>query len=197
VYSIDDTGYMEFTALENPSRIKRYLNSIESTCFTCGSSLQQRGGSYLFLRYLYEQAEIGNIANAEDGSDFVHLLTDGSQRDLKNIAYALSGNSSNTQAFPKAFSDFALAVYFSSTGQSTDAKYEFTGLDLRGMQNDNRGTVLNGPSVITLSQFPLVDTLTGNSIAFVQISGKTIAAANNKLKLNMGNASQFKAFLIQ
>ena len=74
IYSLNTSNYMEETGIENPARVSGYLDQIDTLCFSCGSSLYQRGGSYLFIRYLYEQAEKGNLSGVSSGQAFIQNL---------------------------------------------------------------------------------------------------------------------------
>lgn len=197
LYSLDDSIYMPFSGLENPSRIGRYLKNIDQVCFTCGSSLQQRGGSYLFLRYLYEQAELGQLPYPENGMHFIELLLSGSYRDIKNITNALSGDPSDITTFEQALSQFGLTVYLSGTGKNQDENLKLDGINLRSVQDDNRGTFLNGPSVIRVESFPYVQTITGHSLSYLQIPGSLINQTGGEIKINLGQNERFRAYLIK
>lgn len=197
LYSLDDSIYMPFSGLENPSRISRYLKNIDQVCFTCGSSLQQRGGSYLFLRYLYEQAELGHLPYPENGMHFIELLLSGSYRDIKNITNALSGDPSNIASFEDALSRFGLAVYLSGTGKNQDESLKIEGINLRNIQDDNRGTYLNGPAIIRVENFPYIQTITGHSLTYLQIPGSLINQASSGLRINLSQNGRFRAYLIK
>lgn len=197
IYSLDEYGYMGAAGIENPSRVLSYLNNVDNTCFTCGTTLSQRGGAYLFLRYLYEQAELGNLAGSENGFHFVWSLTAGDARDIRNISRAISGNPSDTEAFRDALARFGLAIYLSGSDETYDDEFEITGLDLRGPQDDNRGTILSGPAILTAEGLPLTATLSGYSVAYVQIPGSALDATSGKFDLKVADGSKFKAYLIQ
>lgn len=188
------TLYMSYTGLENPSRVYRYLKNVDQTCFSCGSSLEQRGGTYLFLRYIYEQMELDHDGG---GTEFLQNLLEGTYRDSQNLANALSGSPNNTQVFDDALAQFGATLYVSGTSQSPGEEYEITGINLRSVQSDNRGTVLNGPAIMTLSDFPKTGSLNGRSIGYVQISGQTINDAGGSFTLQLADSNAFRVFLIQ
>lgn len=194
IYSTDDKNYMAYSGVENPSRVAKYLRNIDKICITCGTSLEERGGAYLFLRYLYEQAELGNLPYAQSGQDFLSLLMDGSFQGIENINYALTGDSSKHTSFHEFLGRFALAVYLSNTPAATQEILKFSGLNLRRPQLDNRGTVLNGPAVIQSPELPYIDTLEGHSLTFIELS---TTAEHPQPSLSFQNSSKFKAFLVQ
>lgn len=197
IYSLDDTGFMPFSGVENPSRVSRYLKNIDQVCFTCGSSLPQRGGAYLFLRYLYEQAEQGLLPYPENGAHLLELLMSGSYRDLNNVTNAIAGDPSDITAFEEALSRFGLMIYFSSTGKSQDENLQLGALNLRSIQDDNRGTLLNGPAVIRVQSFPYIQVITGHSLSYLQVPGTLINQASGELKIKLSQNGRFRAYLIQ
>ncbi|MBF0106732.1 MAG: hypothetical protein HQM16_15575 [Deltaproteobacteria bacterium] len=75
---------MTSSGLENPARVSSYLSEVSDVCFTCGTSLRERGGSYLF-RYLYEQAELGNLPAVDSGNELLSALVDTDLRDVENV----------------------------------------------------------------------------------------------------------------
>ena len=168
MYSIDSNGYMAQTGIENPARVSYYLNAIDKTCFVCGSSLSQRGGSYLFLRYLYEQAEIGNLTAVSTGAELIGRLLDTDKTGLENILSSAT-DSTDMSAYKFLLGRFALAVYFSDTGMTDDSRYGFTGISLRGSQNDNRGTVLDGPKVLEADTVAVSGNVSSSGIAYVSL----------------------------
>jgi hypothetical protein len=197
IYGIDEYGFMPSSGIENPSRVANYLKNVDKTCFTCGSTLAQRGGAYLFLRYLYEQAERGRLSGAQDSLSFLWNLTDGIHRDIRNVANAIGGNPNDLGAFKDELARFGLALYLSGNDQALDDDFEISGLNLRSVQNDNRGTVLNGPAILQADDLPLVETLSGYSLAYVQISGPSLNSTDGKINLHVADSSKFKAYLIQ
>ena len=195
IYYADSDDFMDGVGLENPARISSYLSDISDLCFTCGTDLAQRGGSYLFLRYLYDQAELGNLSNVDDGKEMLQQLLDTDERGIDNVVDVVSGTS-DTDAFKELLGRFALAVYLDGTGYSDDS-LSFTSLDLRSAQDDNRGTVLNGPAVQNVSSLPYNDSLEGNAITYLQISGEDIIDAGGTIELDFGSGSDYGAYLIR
>src|SRR3989338_2688815 len=70
-----------------------------------------------------------------------------SPADLRSPSAAVG--SSDASDFHSLISLFNLAVTLSDTGLSSDNRFEFSGIDLHGEQNDNRGTILDGPVTVT------------------------------------------------
>lgn len=197
IYSIDSDGYMEETGIENPARVSGYLANIDSLCIVCGSSLYQRGGSYLMLRYLYEQAELGNLTGASDGQDLTNRLLNTSNTGVTNIVNAVYGSTSSMEdRFRDLMGQFGLAVFLSNTGLSSDSRLNFNGIDLRASQDDNRGTVLRGPSVES-TDFPLTASVGGASINFIQVTGSEIRDMGGTLTLQLASDAKAGVYVIQ
>lgn len=198
IYSIDANGYMESTGNENPARVSGYLNSIEDLCLACGSSLYQRGGNYLFLRYYYEQAEKGNLENVANGATLIENLLDTNLTGVNNIVNAIYGSTANAHDRYRALlGQFSLAVFMSNTSLTDDDRFHFSGINLRASQSDNRGTVLQGPSATNISRFPLSDTISSAAIHYIQISSDDIADADGVLELELTSDAEVEAYLIQ
>lgn len=197
IYSADETGYMTRTGLENPARVSGYLSRVSTLCFTCGSSLYQRGGSYLFARYLYEQAELGAFENLTDGRDFLNRVLDTRERGEQNIVNAVFGSGSEESEFSHLLGLFGLAMYLSDTGLTDDSRFSFSGINLRGSQNDNRGTYLSGPATQTLTGFPYSSTVSGNGFVYMNIDGETSVENGRSLSISTSTGSQYGGYLIQ
>lgn len=132
--------------MENPSRYGIYLASPQSySVISCSSAgLGSRGGSYLFLRYLYERSG--------DGNAFVKRLIQSPLTGVKNVEAAFGGTQADFDQFSEFFLRFAIAL----TGITKDPSYSFaersrdsTSGNLQGAcvvcdSEDGRGTVLNG-----------------------------------------------------
>lgn len=197
LHSQDTSGYMTASGLENPARVASYLSDVGSICFTCGTSLSQRGGSYLFLRYLYEQAEAGAIPNVASGVDLIRDLVQTNNRSLSNLKNVLFGSIDADADLKEMMGQFSLAVYLSDTGLSEDPHYNFNGINLRSIQDDNRGTVLNGPALTSVGSFPHVDTLAGNSMVFIEIDADDAESLGGSISLSFGADSDFGGYVIR
>jgi hypothetical protein len=197
LYSLDGNDYMTASGLENPARVGSYLSSISNICFTCGTSLSQRGGSYLYLRYLYEQAENGEIPGALSGSELIGNLLNTNRRGIDNVIYAAFGSSGTDEDFKATLGLFSLAIYLSNSGLSDDERLNFGGINLRGLQDDNRGTVLTGPQVQNVSTLPFTDTLTGTAVTYMKISGASLTESGGVLDLGFVDSADFSGFAIR
>lgn len=197
IYSTGPDGHMQSSGPENPSRVARYLEDTANTCFACGTTLEERGGSYLFLRYLYEQAENGQLYNVDSGSELLRAFLDSSERGLKNLKETAFGHPENDEDFAEFLSQFALAVYFSGSEIGTDPRLGFEGLDLRGIQNDSRGSYLNGPALIAPAELPFVHVMEGYSIAYIQISSEQLLQSKGDFSLTLSQPEKFQAFIIK
>lgn len=193
----DADNYMSASGPENPSRVEVYLEQVESTCFTCGTSLGQRGGSYLFLRYLYEQAELGNLVGVVSGADLLGRLGNTSLTGFDNLIQAAFGASGTDDDLLDAIGLFGLAVYLSNTDLTTDDRLGFNGINLRTTQNDNRETVLNGPSIQTASSLPFTDTLSGTSLGYIGVTGALVDENGGSISLTVSDGALFGGYVIQ
>lgn len=194
IYSVNASGYMEETGIENPSRVGIYLESTSSVCFTCGSSLAQRGGSYLFIRYLYEQAEKGNLAGASTGAALIASLLETSNTGVANIVNAALASAS-TADFSTLLSRFSMALYLSGSASVSDSRYTFSGINLWATQDDNRGTELSGPAVTTNTGSSVSALVASSGVSFVKLSGEEIV--NGTLSLQFGSGLQGGGFLVE
>lgn len=198
IYSLNGSGYMTTTGLENPARIDGYLDSIDSLCLTCGASLYQRGGGYLLVRYLYEQAEKGNLAGATDGADFLYKLLNTTETGADNIVQAAFGNTDSVEEqFADLMQQFSLAVFLDDTGLSSDDRFVIDGINLRAVQEDNRGTVLQGPAIQSAFGFPFTSTLASSAVSYVSLSGAEINDMGGVIEVQLSSTGESAAFLIQ
>ena len=197
IYSLDDNGYMTSSGAENPSRVGRYLSDITNICFVCGSSLEERGGSYLFLRYLYELAESGYLNNTPSGADLIRNFILSNQRGLKNLNDSAFGYPEAFTDFTEVLAQFGLGTYFSGSNEENPIMMEFSGIDLRGLQNDSRGTYLNGPSLLVPKFFPFSQVMEGYSVSFVQIPSDLLLQSGGKFEFIVNDPKNFQAYIIK
>ena len=99
--------------------------------------------------------------------------------------------------FRQLLGQFGLAVFVSDTNLASDNRLQFDGIDLRGDQNDNRGTILAGPQVQSINFFPLSDTIGGTSISYVDITADDINSAGGSLSVQVSDGSHSGGYLIQ
>lgn len=197
IYSMDSSGYMTTTGIENPARVSGYLASIDDLCIVCGSSLYQRGGGYLLIRYLYEQAEKGNLPGAASGADLLDRLLNTNLTGVANIVKAAYNSNAKESIFRSLMGQFGLAVFLSDTGLSDDNRLNFDGINLRAAQNDNRGTTLRGPMVNALSSSNFTNSIAGASVSFIELTGKSIQSMGGQLGIQLSSSGKAGAFLVQ
>lgn len=167
---------------ENPSRVNLYFGS-NLASFTGGTSLAQRGGSYLFLRYIYEQADNGRFAGVASGNALIRSMLDRSETGLEAVVAATGEN------IDTILSDFFSALYLSNTGLSSNSRFNFTGINLRSEQNDNRYTVLDGPTVQSASSLPVSGSVLATSSNYSLITGSQIQSNGNVIGLSASSSS--------
>lgn len=160
---------------ENPSRVKLFLEAPSTTSLIPPTSprLAERGASYLFLRYLYEQHP--------DGKVFVQGLSEGDKHGVDNMVASFAGSDSSFDEFPEFIGRWAIAVALSNSGLSSAPQHNYrsrgvdpdtghpTGILLRGEAKDGRGTVLSGPVFSGVSSFPIAANLNSSASQFFLI----------------------------
>lgn len=133
---------------ENASRYGIYLKNPQSypvvSCSQAG--IGSRGGTYLFLRYLYEQSDNGNA--------FLRRLIQSNLTGIKNVEAAFAGRDLGFDQFGEFFLRWAVAL----SGITQDSRFAFherakdsatgrwDGACVVCNADDGRGTVLNGIS---------------------------------------------------
>lgn len=192
--SVDDNGDMVQTSIENYSRVYSYLSTVQNVCITCGTSLSQRGGAYLFLRYLYEQASLGNIAGFDDGTELIQALMYDRAAGITKVADVLAGADLLGPDITEVLGKWALAIYFSNTGATSDDHYAFTGIDLRAACQDNRGTVLNGPAIQNVNEVPFVNTLQGVSLTYLNVDVSVLTEGS--LTISFEEDAEFGGYVV-
>lgn len=195
--SRNSAGYLEGVGLENASRTAGYLADTDTLCFTCGASLYQRGGSFLFLRYLYEQAEKGKLSGVVNGAELIENLLGTSLTGVENVIMSAYGDGPVDERFRDLMGQFGLALFLSDTGLSNDPRLGIDGMNLRAKQNDNRGTNLKGPALQIVDSLPIAGSIGASSIAYYEISGEEIINAGGVLELDLSGAEGMGAYLIQ
>jgi hypothetical protein len=150
------------------------------------------------MRYLYEQAEKGQFEGVANGQALLNRLLDTDETGADNIVQAVYGNEVQTSSgFLSIMGRFGLALALSDTGLTSDDRFNFDGINLRATQNDNRGTVLEGPALRSSSYFPYSDTLAGSSMSFIYLTAEDVAALNGQLSLSVSSDSSVGAYLIK
>lgn len=160
---------------ENPSRVALFLSAPEKSPFTGGTSLAQRGGSYLFFRYLCEQSDLARYPGVSSCRELLKELIQSEWKGVDNIERVTGW------PFRNLLLDFYATLQLSDTGITADPRYNFQGICLTCAQDDNRGTVLNGISVKELPNVPVNASVSSPGGLFYNIFGKTITKAGNAL----------------
>ncbi|MCE9623916.1 MAG: hypothetical protein K8R69_00460, partial [Deltaproteobacteria bacterium] len=171
-------GSLNSVGPENPSRVFLYLAAPENAPFTTGISIPQRGGAYLFLRYLYEQANLGRYPGSDNGSDFLKKILQSGIKGIPNLEHATGWS------FRNLLLDFYATVQLSNQGVSSDPRYNLQGISLVGSQSDNRGTVLQGVTGHELKKVPFGSQVQSPGAYFLEVSGDTLIAAGQGLSFS-------------
>lgn len=184
---------------ENPVRVRHYFSKVDTTNFMGGTNLAQRGGAYLFFRYWYDQAQQGLVPNGAvaDGDALIQTLTNTNLRGINNVLNAVMGTGADASDLKELIGRPALAYYYSDTGLFDEPELAIDGIDLRSAQDDNRGTVLNGPAVHVISSFPFTQSIQGTGISYVQIPGSLVTENGGKIPLSFNESEEFGAYLIR
>lgn len=187
------TGYCQ----ENPSRVALYLASTASTSLVSGgsASLKQRGASFLFLRYLYEQSS--------DGNAFYNRIVNTDKVDVENIEKAFAGTDASFDQFGEFFFRWGIAVGVSGSGIISDPRFVFedrtfntttgqwNGICLRCDTEDGRGTTLDGPTITTYNDSASL------SLAATGVAYYTVTPQSNPLSISGTSAANLQAVIVR
>lgn len=168
---------LPFAGKENPSRVGLFLDSTDQSSFLSGTTLAQRGGAYLFFRYLFEQSEMGRYPNAANGTELIRNLIQSPFKGVRNVEEATGWT------FRNLLLDFYATVQLSQTGITADPRYNFHGINLFGPQDDNRGTTLAGVRSQDLVGFPIKGAVRAPGGLFYNLSAPTIQSAGSTIEL--------------
>ncbi len=150
-FSEDRLGY----GMENPSRVEVFLSnpSYYGVASAGSPSLAERGAAYLFLRYLYEQAD--------DGDQFIWDLMHSEYAGVENVEMAFNGKDESFDQFSEFMIRWTTAMIMTSFNISTDERFAYAervqdeqtgnwkGVCLTCDPDDGRGTLLNGVALST------------------------------------------------
>lgn len=142
---------------ENYSRYDLFLDSPQSYAVVTSASpsLAQRGGGYLFLRYLYEQSG--------SSSTFLKNLVQTTNTGINNLVAAYPSKPSDFDSFGEFLRRWAVALAYTNAGLTTNSKLTYNartynnstgnwqGVCMICSAEDGRSTVLSGPSFGTYS----------------------------------------------
>ncbi len=189
-FAEDITGFGN----ENPSRVKLFLAQPATTPLIPPTSptLAERGGCYLFLRYLYEQSS--------DGDAFLSNLYASKTTGITNLENAFAGTNPDFDEFSEFVERWSVALALSETGVTDDPRYNFearnqsedtgnfTGVCIRCDAQDGRGTVLGGPVINQVKSYPSSASVSGTASQFYSLndpSGTIRLSGNGSLTGNL------------
>jgi len=181
---------------ENYSRANIFLRDPLSYPLVGSSSanLGRRGAAYLFLRFLYEQAE--------DKDAFLWGLYHSGKTGVENIEAAFAGSVENFDQFGEFLMRWAAALVISGRGISVDPRYTYRprtwndetkrwqGICLICDAEDGRGTLMTGPAIYEYSGSPV--SLYPSGIGFYNIS-----SPSTSISLNPSSSGSFGAVLVR
>lgn len=187
------TGYCQ----ENPSRVSLFLAAPSTTSLVSGGSanLKQRGASFLFIRYLYEQSS--------DGAAFLKRLVGTDITDVTNIERAFAGTDASFDQFEEFFFRWAIAVGVTNSGIISDARFTFEdrsmntttgqwdGVCLQCETGDGRGTTLTGPNVTSYTGSTSI-TLSATGTAYYSVTPQS-----TPLAISASSTSNLQAVLVR
>ncbi len=182
---------------ENYSRYEMFLNNPSYYSAMGGDSpgLGERGASYLFMRYLYEQHY--------DGNEFLRNLHDSNLSGAENLIEAFAGGASGINDLSDMFGRWMAALLMTNSGLTTDSDFiykdrvfngdtdNWQGVLIHGNAEDGRGTVLNGVGISDFNN--------GFNSSFTAGSAKFFEMQNpqSSLSFSGGSKGDFVAVLIR
>lgn len=178
-------------SMENPSRAKRFLNDPATAQLFDGTSLAQRGGCYLFMRYLCDTADEGLLPGVSDCSELAGELIATSERSHANMANVTG------LSFEALFGRFTLALGVSGRGLTQDPVQTFTSFNpYDAAFDDNRGTEFAGPDIQEFSSTGSFE-VNANSVLLLSLTGEQIANMGGVITINGNNGLEPRAHLIR
>lgn len=182
---------------ENPSRYELYLQRAGSYSIASPASpgLAERGGTFLFLRYLYEQH------GASD--DFLRAMLQTDLTGMANLEAAYGSSEAQFDQFGEFMLRWSAALVLNDTGLTSDARYAYesrqwdnqqdlhSGVCTRCEVEDGRGTVLEGVQPVAFGSHSAVQ-LAGGAVQFFVVSG-----SHQTVSLSSADASQYGVALVR
>lgn len=182
---------------ENPSRIEVYLNNTGSYGpISAGSpNLAERGASYLFLRFMYEQAT--------NGKELIWDLLHSDKTGVENLEAAFAGTSSDFDQVSEFLLRWTSAMVMSSFNLSNDPRFtykervfnpstnHYEGVCLNCETDDGRGTVLSG---VNLANYYGVSQA---SIEATAAKFYKVTSFPNKMDLSSNSTGSYGATLVR
>lgn len=177
---------------ENYSRAGLFLNSPQSYSACGGTSLAQRGGIYLLLRYLYDRSG--------KSKDFLKNLIQTTSSGYDNIVQAYPGKTDDFDSIGEFIREWGAALAYTNSGVSTASKFGYNarvknattgnweGCCTICQTEDGRGTVLTGPSFGTFSA--------GSSYTLKDAATRFLKISGNPSKISLSSTGSSKGFAI-
>lgn len=182
---------------ENYSRYSLYLNSPQSYNLVTTSSpgLAQRGGSYLFMRYLYEQSG--------KSTSFLQRLLKTGKTGTTNVVAAFNGSDTGFDDMGDFLLNWGIALAYTNRGLTSNSRYtyqmrtlnsttgNYMGVCMICVASDGRGTFLSGPNFGSYSSNGSY-ALTGGSSRFL-----SIGTTPTSIQITAGSSSSPTAVLLR
>ena len=118
---------------------------------------------------------MGRFSGVEDGKALLRSLVQTSKTGVENIESATGWELADLLL------ELYLALQLSDRGITHDPHYNFSGICLTCPQQDNRGTLLTGPSSIQIQNLPQSDQLNSPACLFFTVDGKDILKWKNQI----------------
>lgn len=183
--------------LENPSRYELYLQRAGSYSIASPAApgLAERGGTFLLLRYLYEQHGAS--------SDFLRAMLQTDLTGMGNVEAAFAGSDAGFDQFSEFLLRWSAALVLSNRGLTADARYNYqerrwdaqtdyySGVCTICEVEDGRGTTLTGVRPATFGAHSALQ-LAGGAVQYFLVSG-----SHQQVSLWSSDASQYGVALVR
>lgn len=172
----NSTDLLAAVGKENYSRINRFLSE-PNLALMQGTALANRGGMALFVRYLYEQANLGYHPRALNGAELIQNLVSSPERGIANLEQATG------VSFERLLSDFYVALILNGQGFHVPERYRMSGIDYGIDVNDGRGTALQSIHLQDLTALSLSSQVPATGGWLSKISGQTAKQSGQNISL--------------
>lgn len=186
IFSYED-GIIKQASSNSRGMALNYLTNSSIACFMCPQIFSRpeiRGAAYLFIRYLYEQANLHYFDNVQDGNELIKRLLDGSYSGKSNILHALGETDSNT--FDDILGDFAVTLFLSQGYNNVDQHHQLQGIKF-GQNAINRSFFL---------MMPYASDLTVSGLGFYEFDQNNVFKDNKAIDIYVDSQLKFGAYLL-
>ncbi|OVE82804.1 hypothetical protein BVY03_00010 [bacterium K02(2017)] len=197
IYSLDQNQYMTSSSHSNEKRVVSFLKNTETTNLLYDHNTKQRGGVYLFFRYLYEQAEKGLLPNAHSGKMLINLLSTSTHTGLENLFNSLYGIEATPSKFTSLISQFGISLYLSDQGISDSPYFNFDGINIRNIKLTNSFNFTSGPQCNEIKSIPFSHDISGTSLCFYEVSKSIFTDTDKEFLIELKHDINSKAFLFK